>query len=248
MLGLLPALEFLTILPIRKKNHTESEELWACTSYFPLIGAFLGLILIGLNNFLSILFPEPLLSLSLVITLIILTGALHLDGLADTFDAIFSGRDKEKMLIIMHDSHKGTFGVIGIITIILFKTGLLSLISLNFKNLGLFLMTTLSRYSMHLAITFFPYARTQGKAKIFFENISLKLFGLSTLITLLLLGITLNWISIAILFLLISFTLIASMMIKRLIGGLTGDTLGAMCELNEIIVLLSIFIFSKFYI
>lgn len=246
MEGFLAALQFLTILPCVKVTNNKG---WvSSTMYFPIIGAFLGLILIGINKCLFILFPEPLPSLILVIILIILTGALHLDGLADTADAIFSGRDKEKMLAIMQDSHKGTFGVIGIITIILLKTSILSLIAVNLKNLGLFLMTLLSRYGMYLAITFFPYARPQGKAKIFFENRSLKMFGLSTLITLLLLGITLKWISIVILFLLIIFTLIISIAIKKMLGGLTGDTLGAICELNEIIVLLSIFIFSKFYI
>lgn len=234
--GFLAALQFLTIL--RGVKVTNHKGLVSATMYFPVIGAFLGLILIILNKCLSILFPEPLLSLSLVITLIILTGALHLDGLADTFDAIFSGRDKEKMLSIMHDSHKGTFGVIAIVTIILLKVNLLSLLSIDLKNLGLFLMTLLSRYSMNLAITFFPYAREEGKAKVFFENRNLKTFALSTLLTLLLLGITLQGLSLLILLLVIIFTLIICFAIKIKVGGLTGDILGALCELNELVVLI----------
>lgn len=242
MVGFLEALQFLTIFRLRKKISIDTKKLGSSTLYFPLIGALLGLALIISNKLLGIIFPEPLLSLILVIGLIILSGALHLDGLADTCDALFSGKGKEEMLAIIHDSRKGTFGVLGIITIILFKVSLLSLIPQGIKNLGLFLMTVLSRYSMHLAITFFPYAQSRGKAKIFFENKSLKIFSLSTLITLILLGITLRWISAIILLLVIIFTLIISTTIKIKIGGMTGDTLGALCELNEAVVLLSIFI------
>ncbi len=247
MEGLLEALQFLTILRFQKQPFIDAKRLGSSSLYFSLISAILGLLLILLNKLLSSLFPEPLLSSILVITLFILSGALHLDGWADTCDALLSGKDKEGMLDIMRDSHKGTFGVLGIIAIVLFKVSLLSLIPENFKNLGLFLMATLSRYSMSLAIPFFPYARTEGKAKVFFENRSFKIFWLSTLITLLLLGITLKWISIVILFLVIVFTLIVSTIIKIKIGGLTGDTLGALSELNELGVLLAVFILTKIY-
>lgn len=240
MCRLLEALQFLTIFRFKKETIIDSKKLGSSIIYFPLIGAFLGLILIILNKLLYTIFPEPLLSLILITTLITLSGALHLDGLADTCDAIFSGKNKQAMLSMMHDTHKGTFGVIGIIIIILFKVSLVSLVPINLRNLGIFLMAILSRYSMQLAITFFPYARREGKAKVFFENKSLQSFGLSTLITLLLLGMTLRWISIVILFLVIIFTLIIGETLKRKIGGLTGDTLGALCELNELVVLLSI--------
>jgi adenosylcobinamide-GDP ribazoletransferase len=240
----LQALEFLTILRFYKD--ADNQGLGSSACYFPLIGGFLGLILIGLNNLLYKLFPPALLSLILVTTLLILTGGLHLDGLADSCDALFSGKSKQEMLAIMHDSHKGTFGIIGIITIILFKLSLLTLMPINSKNLGLFLMTVLSRYSMNISIACFPYARNFGVAKIFFNPHRLKLFLLSTLFTLILLGLTLRWVSMLTMPLVIIFTLTINTQIKKIINGLTGDTIGAVCELNEIVVLISIFILTKF--
>lgn len=242
MKEILGALQFLTIFRVKKATLLDAER-FACSGlYFSLIGAVLGLVLICLNKFLGIVFPEPLLSLILVITLIILSGALHIDGLADTCDAVFSGKDKQGMLAIMRDSHKGTFGVLGIITVIMLKTYLLALLQGNFKNSGLFLMTVLSRYSMSLAIFLFPYARTEGKAKIFFENKTKKIFLLSTLVALVMSALTLKLMGLIILFLAIVFTLIIGSIIERKIGGVTGDTLGALSELNELLVLLSVFL------
>lgn len=236
MKRLLEALQFLTILQF--KPQSDRRHLADSLVYFPLIGAFLGLILIVIHYCLKAIFPQNPLSLILVIALIILTRALHLDGLADTCDALFSSKDKAEMLSIMRDSHKGTFGVIAIVTLILLKVNLLALIPADLKNLNLFLMTVLSRYGMHLAIFFFPYARQEGKAGIFFENKNFKIFILSTLTTLLLLGVTLSWRSLAVFILVVIFTLTLCFMIKRKIGGLTGDTLGAVCELSELVVLL----------
>lgn len=236
--GFLQALEFLTILRFRKD--TDNQGLDYSARYFPLIGALLGLILVAINNLLYQVFPAPLLSLILITILVILTGGLHLDGLADSCDALFSGKDKQEMLAIMHDSHKGTFGIIGIIILILFKLSLLILMPTGFKNLGLFLMTVLSRYSMSLSIACFLYARNLGKAKIFFNTHRFKMFLLSTLFTLILLGLTLKWVSILILLLVIIFTLSINTGIKKIIGGVTGDTIGAVCELNEVVVLISL--------
>lgn len=245
MNGFFQALQFLTILRFKKETHTDTKDLSTSAAYFPLVGALLGAILIILNQTLSIILPQTLLNLTLITTLIVLSGALHLDGLADTFDALASARPKEEKLTIMRDSHKGTFGVLSIILILLFKFNLLSLMPANFKNLGLFLMTSVSRYSMNFAITNFSYARQDGKAKIFFVTKTHKIFWLSTLFTLIIILVTLKWISVIILFLVMSFTLIISTLFKKALGGLTGDTLGALCELNELVILSSIFVYSQ---
>lgn len=245
MNGLISALQFLTILRFKKESLINAERLGSSPVYFPLVGAFLGLVLIILDKILFPLLPATLLSLILVFTLIILSGAMHIDGLADTFDALFSGKSKEEMLSIMREVHKGTFGVLAIIAAILFKVVLLSSIPLHLRTLSLLLMTVLSRYSMGLAIAFFPYARSEGKAKVFFEQRSLKTFILSTIITLLILALALRFISLIILFFVVIFTSSVSLLVKRKIGGFTGDGLGALSELNELIVLLSIFVFVR---
>ncbi len=243
--GLINALQFLTILRFKKQPDMDTANLGSSSLYFPLVGAFLGLVLIIIDKILSPVLPTALLSLVLVFILIILSGAMHIDGLADSCDALFSGKGKEQMLSIMHEVHKGTFGVLGIIAIVLSKAALLSLIPAHLMILSLLLMTVLSRYSMSFAVAFFPYARSSGKAKVFFEQRSFKIFALSTIITLIILALIPRFINLIILFFVIIFTFFVSLFVNRKIGGLTGDIIGALSELNELVVLLSILVLAR---
>ena len=109
-------------------------------------------------------------------------------------------------------------------------------------------MALLSRYSMGLAVTFFPYARNEGKAGVFFQRKTLKNFFFTTAITLIILLFTSRIISFAIFSLTVGFTFFASFWVKSKIGGLTGDTLGALSELNEALVLLSVVVSTRAYL
>lgn len=168
MTGFLEALQFLTIFRLKSEKNATQLKLAESQVYFPLVGACIGLILIAVNKSFSLVLPDALASLLLVIVLTILTGALHLDGLADTADALFSGKTREEKLLIMRDPHKGTFGILGLIIIILLKVDMLSQVPPALKNAGLFFMALFSRFSMNIAISFFPYARAEGKANVFF--------------------------------------------------------------------------------
>lgn len=245
MVNFIEALQFLTILRFKKEKECC---LTSSAAYFPLAGACLGIILIGLNELTSRLFAEPLVNLILVSALIILTGGLHLDGLADTADALFSGKERQEKLFIMRDPRKGVFGVLGLIIIILFKINLLSEVPANLKITAIFLMLVSSRYSLNIGINFFPYARAQGKANIFFEKKTVKNFLLASLAILILTGLTLNPASFIILFLAVVFTFLIDLLIKRVLGGLTGDSLGAVCELNEIAVIIFMIILPRLFI
>ncbi len=245
MNGLINALQFLTVVRFKKQYSVDAQGLGSSLLYFPLVGAFLGLVLIVLDKILFLILPVGLINIILVFTLIILNGALHIDGLADSCDALFSLKKKEEMLSIMHEVHKGTFGVLAIVAIISFKIALLSSIPAELRFLSLFLMAVLSRYSMSLAVTFFPYARDNGKAKIFFQQKKLKYFMASTIITFILLSLTPRLMNLIIFFLTVAFTYFVGSSVNRKIGGLTGDNLGALSELNETLVLLSIFVLSK---
>lgn len=245
MRGFLTALQFLTLIRL-DRSQADAKALAASTIYFPLVGALLGLMLICLNEALSLVFPSGITSVMLVAGLAILTGGLHLDGLADTFDALAAGKDREKKLNIMRDSHKGTFGVLALVVVILLKAGLVSSLPTGFKNLGLFLMTMVSRYSFDLSFFTSSYAREAGKAKVFFEGANARAFFISSLVTLVLIVLTRRpMVGLAVLFLSAIFTLAINKRIKKAIGGLTGDTLGALCELNEVCSLLLIFVISQ---
>ena len=248
MNGLINAIQFLTILRIKDYQSIDTKKLGWSSVYFPLVGASLGIALIALDKVLSLTLPPLLTNLILIFTLFIITGGMHIDGLADSCDALFSGKRKEEMLFIMRDVHLGTFGILAIVAIILFKLALLSSIPQDLRNFSLILMALLSRYSMSLALNFFPYARSEGKAGVFFQSKNLKNFFFTTAITLIILVFTFRIISLALLSLTVGFTFLASFWVKSKIGGLTGDTLGALSELNEALVLLSVVILSRAYI
>ncbi|MDD4893747.1 MAG: adenosylcobinamide-GDP ribazoletransferase [Candidatus Omnitrophica bacterium] len=240
----LSAVQFLTIVPVKIKDMDE-RKLSGSMSYFPVVGLLLGLALFGINILFSNLgfrgFPVNII---LVISLAILTGGIHLDGLADTADAFLSRKNKEDMLVIMRDSHIGVMGVLALISVILLKISFFSSIGAPSKITALFLMCVLSRWSMVFTIFLFPYARKEGKAKVFIQGINSKIFILATIIALI--CVFLLWsIDGVIVFIITAIaSYLAGKFISNKIGGITGDTLGALCEINETVVLLSIVILT----
>ncbi|MDD5691500.1 MAG: adenosylcobinamide-GDP ribazoletransferase [Candidatus Omnitrophica bacterium] len=240
MSSLLLALQFLTTLPLKIINFSDKKMAWALV-YFPIVGLFLGLMLLGLNILLSILGASSVvINIILVIVLIIITGGMHLDGVADTADAFLSGKGKKEMLEIMRDSHIGVMGVLSLISIILLKIGLFSSVYVSVKPAALILMCIVSRWSVVLAMYLFPYARQEGKAKLFIQGMNLKIFVISTAVAVV--CSFLIW-RIPGLIVLLTVALCAyaiGKLVSQKIGGVTGDTLGATIELMEITVLLTV--------
>lgn len=240
------ALQFLTSIPVRTKSAMDKNKLAGAVVYFPLIGLLLGLILAATNKLLYILRLEELLANALLITLlVILTGGLHLDGLADTFDAFLSRRKSPEMLRIMRDSHIGTMGVLSLICIILLKLSLLCSLSWKNINVSLILMCLLSRYSLVFVMFLFPYAREEGKAKVFIEAMALRTFLLAGGITLFLALVLSGLKGLSAFIVIIVFAFFAGKFITKKIGGITGDTLGAISELTETFVLFSMLILTR---
>jgi len=239
------ALQFLTIIPVKIEKVKEAD-IAASMVCFPFVGLLLGFLLAGINNLLlSLKFEELAVSIILIVSLIIFTGGLHLDGLSDTADALFSGKDKEKRLEIMRDSHAGVMGILSLICVILLKIVFLSSINTSLKIVSLILMCTLSRWSLVFLMFLFPYARQEGKAKVFIEKANFKIFVLATMIALVCSVITWQLKGLFI----IAITSISAYAIGKFItnkiGGITGDTLGAINELTEVIILLSICILER---
>ena len=134
------ALQFLTIIPVKMKNIKEGD-LSSSVIYFPLIGLLLGLLLVGINKVLLILnFDQFIANIILVISLILLTGGIHIDGVADTADAFLSRKNREEMLVIMRDSHIGSMGALSLISVILLKIAFLSYPGFPSKAAPLLLM------------------------------------------------------------------------------------------------------------
>ncbi|MFA4993393.1 MAG: adenosylcobinamide-GDP ribazoletransferase [Candidatus Omnitrophota bacterium] len=245
IVSFLLALQFLTIIPIRLKE-AGGQRMASSLVFYPFVGLLLGLFLSGVSVSFSFLnFSSLALSVITVVVLIIITGGLHLDGLSDTADAFLSGKPREKMLEIMHDSRTGVMGVLSLISVILIKIVLLFSISKSLQPIALMLMCSLSRWSAVAAMFFFPYARKEGKAGIFIKGMNLNIFILSSVAAVFCAAIVWQVKGLIILLIVTGFSYAAGRFSTRKIGGITGDILGAGIELTEIITLLSIFILAN---
>lgn len=241
------ALQFLTIIFL-KKNNFDSSNLSKSVGYFPFVGLILGVFLVLTNFLFFYIFPEILVNLIVILTLIILTGALHLDGLADSCDGFFSGKEKEEILNIMHDSHLGTMGITSIIILLLLKLISLNCLPSEAKNKILLLFPVIGRWNIALLGFISPYAyKFNGKGKACTkENIPYKEFLKALIFTFLMsfilfrvVGLFILIINILIVFLIRNFCL-------RKIKGITGDILGASCEIGEAITLVFFCMKSQF--
>lgn len=243
-MGFFTALKFLTILPLPRRLEKATEDFGKCLPYFPVIGLIVGAILFGLYYGLSLILPPPIVSALLIVALVIITGAHHLDGLMDSFDGIVIGKSKERRLEIMTDSRVGSFGIIAAILLLLLKyTSFISLPPVMMMP-ALLLMPTISRWLMVSALFNFPYAKSFGMGLAFKQGSTWQRFTIATLIAIIASMLLLSWQGIVILaaLWLIIFG-IASYFSSRL-GGLTGDVYGAINELSEVLVLIFIVILT----
>ncbi len=247
ILNFLFALQFLTIIPVKMSGLFNEEKLSQSVIYFPLIGILLGLLLAGLNLIFSFFaVPMILTNTALVVTLIILTGGLHLDGLADTADAFLSGKkERENLLEILRDPHIGAMGVLSLISVILLKIALVSSVDESKKGIAIILMCFLSRAALILPLYLFKYARNEGKAKIFFGSLNIKKCILLNTAVLLFSFLVAGWNGVFIFSAVVLCTYFFTLRINKRLDGLTGDILGASVELNELLILTVYFILMK---
>ena len=237
MQDFLTGLQFLTRLRLVRQQDWSAESFGRSVKYFPLVGAVVGALLVALYYVLATFLPPHALAASLLLAGIMLTGGLHCDGLMDTMDGIFSGRERERMLEIMKDSRVGSNGVIAFAMTYIFKWSLLLDLTPALLPLALFTAPVAARLAMVIGVSLFPYARADGMGKAFAQYAGRSTLIIAALFTGLLLG-PLGWPAaigggVAVLFAL----LFAAYVTKRL-AGLTGDVYGALSELTEVVVLL----------
>ena len=131
------ALAFLTIFPVADDLTPEPERLARSMGFFPAAGLVIGLGLVVLNWLLDGLIPRPVLDCLLILFMILATGALHLDGIADLIDGLAGGKDRAGILHIMKDSRVGAIGVVGLVMVLLLKYLSLYNVSLEMKSAAL---------------------------------------------------------------------------------------------------------------
>ena len=237
-MDLLAALQFLTILPV-KRNFT-SAQIARSAAYFPVVGLIIGAILLGLHCLLTFLLPGGIVSGLLLAALVVLGGGLHLDGLADTIDGLAGHRTPERRLEIMHDSRIGAIGAVGLFLFLIIEYITLNSLPDKWMPFTLLLAPTVSRWAMIDAIFAYPYARPEGLGKAFKQGVSWIELLIASLVALALAAIlfqTAGLVILATVFIVING---AALYFKRQLGGLTGDTYGAINEIALITVLLTI--------
>lgn len=214
-------------------------------AFFPFVGFLIGLLLTLAYYLFSFLLPRPMVLWLTIGLLAFLTRCLHLDGFADTLDGLASAGTKERILEVMRDSRIGAFGVIGLILLIGAKYLALDQISAESVPCSLVLMTTMGRSSMVLVCYRSPYARSgEGLGKPFAENIALREVLISSALTF---GIAFLLMGVKgmVLFLGIGlFSIGYRLFFLKKLGGVTGDILGAVNELTELLCLILLVIFE----
>ena len=263
MRGLLWSIKFLTVIPIDRGNRFAPINTGAAMVWFPAVGLLIGAFLIAVYFLLIKWFPSTVADALILVVYIVITGGLHLDGLADSCDGIFGGYDKEKRLEIMRQSTIGAFGVLGLICILgikcisfhnLIYTPTLTLphqgggnplSSFWFSQKGtvLLLMPAIGRWTQVLAAALSAYARKEeGVGKVFIDNVRLRHAIYSALFLLVPLWFFCKINGLMIFAIVIFVALLVIQYIKGKIGGMTGDTLGAINEISEVVFILCFFI------
>ncbi len=231
------ALRFLSIIPISGSFGTREEELSRSVPFFPLVGLFFGCIALPLAWGLSMVLPPAVAAVFMVCILLSFSGGLHLDGLADTADGFFSARPRERMLEIMRDSATGAMGVIALVLLLSLKIACLAAIGDKLFIAVLF-MPIAGRIAILLLMALLPYARPEGGLGTLFKDSFATNQARLRVLAVVLVFSGISWVAagsqgILAVFAVLLVTALFALFCRQKIGGVTGDTLGAACELAE---------------
>ncbi len=232
MTNLISALTLLTVLPIPGKQYECDHARGRALAWFPAVGFLLGIVLILVYSIGRVIFSD-LVAAALVVALWAgLTGALHLEALADCGDGMAATTTPERRQEIMHDPHVGAFGLVAVVVVLLFKFAAVA----SLRDSGLLVLAPLlARWAIVLAAAF-PLARTTGMAALFQEG-----FGRREILT------ATAWAVVAaavfgrrgfIAFLAAcAVVLLFATLARNRLGGMNGDVYGAIAEVVEVLVL-----------
>lgn len=227
--NLFSALAFFTIIPIPAQVPFNAR---AAAPFFPVIGLVIGLLVCLVDIVGRMLWPLPVTAILDVAALAAITGALHLDGLADSADGLYGNRPTETALAIMKDSRVGAMGMVAAIVCLAAKTGGIYAIQ-EMRPLALILVPAYARASVLFGMRFLPYGRPQGgTGHAFFQSpLNLKDFWVVFLVVLASLAMGTKALALNLGF--ISLVCVILWFYRKRVGCVTGDMLGAMIEVME---------------
>ncbi len=237
---LLIAFQFLTIIPLPITLRCEKDDLGRSTAFFPLVGLVIGGLLAGVNWLIAPWIARPLCDALLITVLTLITGALHLDGLADVCDGLAARGSRERFLAIMKDSQVGAIGAVGLVLGLLLKWQALVAVPAELKWQALLIFPLLARFGQVLTLTGARHARQDGLGAAFIQGGGwTALFVACATAASAGYGL-LGGRGVTALAAVCLLTLAGRIFFQRKLGGLTGDTIGCISELNEIAALVII--------
>ncbi len=227
--GLISAIQFITSIPLGRAAIFEPR---AMVPFFPVVGLILGLV-VAVFDFAALYFwPVYVVAILDVVLLVLLTGALHLDGLGDTADGLYGRRPREQALKIMKDSRIGAMGLLAVVCVLAVKWAGLSSLGPH-RSLLIITIPAFARSAMIFGIYFLEYGRPDGgTGRPFFESpLNKKSFIFVAIPAILCAFAGLRGIGLMLFFILITGATI--IFYQKRMGCITGDMLGAMVEITE---------------
>ena len=237
MTRLVTAVRYLTIVPIPGFAAT-GEGPGVSAAWFPVVGLLIGAVLVVLDRVVTATFASLLAALLTVTVWKVLTGGLHLDGLADCLDGL-SGTDPTRRLAIMRDSRIGTFGALGLVLFLLLELATVSGIDTRARWRALLVAPAIGRAMSPLLARLFPPVGTGHGARFHAElasaaaPVAIATASVSAIVVLGVSGALATATSIAL-------TVAVGAFMTRRLGGMSGDVHGAVVELGELAVLLTV--------
>jgi len=233
-------IQFLTRIPLNTNLDVEESDFSEGIIYFPLVGSIIGIFITSIFMLFNSYISYKVAIVMAVMSEIMITGALHLDGLADTFDGVYSNRDKDRILEIMKDSRIGSNGVLALMGVLALKITLILSVSEDYIYPILFFMPIVSRFTVPFFCYGAKYAREKGMGNFFIGKVTLKQLMITLVIYIILATFNKNIALVGIPVLAISY--LYRRHIEKIIGGLTGDIIGSNIEIMEIVFLIISFV------
>ncbi|HJX13753.1 MAG TPA: adenosylcobinamide-GDP ribazoletransferase [Dehalococcoidales bacterium] len=248
-MSFLAALQFLTSVPVPGTQKASPEQLGRATAWFPAVGLIIGLVLAGLNWVLGLVLPAAVVNALLIAALVVITGALHLDGFVDTCDGIAGHMTVEERWNVMRDSRAGAFGIIGVVLLLLVKYAALNAVPPALMAVTLIFLPVVSRWAMVYAVFAYPYARPEGLGTAYKRATRWPQFTAATAIMLAAAAALYPFFWLTGFFIIGGAWVITTLLciyLKRKLAGLTGDTYGAVNEVAEVaMLLLAVLVFNN---
>ena len=228
------ALRFLTLLPISWGAENDGDYFAKCLGLFPVVGLLVGIGGFIIGSFLLPFAPIPVAGMLSLLFLAGISGFLHLDGLADSADGLLSARPREEAMRIMKDSRAGVMGVVAVVFVVLLKFAAVSSFPAYEMPMVILLMPVAGRCAILITMARLPYARPEGGlGQLFYARKTKAIATIGVIFFGALVFLVRRQSFLQILFLFFLVILLVNRWCRVKLGGATGDTLGAICELAE---------------